>query len=653
MAIAYLSSGQTLHMENSEFKLDKQFDKEWQLIDLANGKAKLIPLDDILSGYANGEIRFPTARHQSVPEHIKLDDGSRVAAHLDLYPKEVAEELKRKRSFLEAYLKEFGDLRAQTWIQMGIDRHWNSTWAKQPHPSSVARWLKLYVDAGRDIRALTKKHVNKGNTKSRYPTVVTEICQKAIEKIYLQRTRGSLKATHMEAIKQIRHENVLQPEGSKLPLPKESYVKGLIARIPESERYASRYGKAAAEHKFRNAVYTNVTERPLQRVEIDHTRLDIIVVDDDTGVVIGRPWLTLVMDVDTRCILGFSISFDPPSHMTVARALKMALLPKVNLCKRWPSIKGNWPMFGVMEVLVVDNGLEFHGESLAAACLALGITIAYCPRRRGWWKPYVERVLGTLNRAVTDGMPGRTFAKTDQKGDYNPVKEAVIPFKVMEEMIAKWIVDVYHETVHSTLGCKPRDAWEKSICLQHIPLAPDVSELDSIMGVVATRALSHRGIEINLLRYNSDELRSLRQRYGNLKDVLIKWNPEDLGYIHVLPPDGSCIRVQVVDEFKSYADGLSLFRHEACKAYAKKYLHGQNDVESLSEAYAAIQELAQQGMHSTKRKTRILNKRLFDDSSKKKKSDASAQSSPKFEAPVNTAATKRPKFETTVSNRSI
>jgi putative transposase len=603
MAIAYLVSGQTIQLENSEFKLDKQIDKEWQLINLANGKAKLIPVDDLLAGYAGGEIRFPVSRHPSVPEHIKLDDGSRVAAHLDLYPKAVAEELKRKRHFLEAYLKEFGDLRAQTWIQMGLDRHWNSTWGEQPHPSSVARWLKLYVDAGRDIRALTQKNLNKGNTKSRYPLEVVEICQKAIAKIYLQPTRGSIKATLTDAIKHVCHENVMRPEGFKLPLPTQSFIKGLIGKISEYERYASRFGKAAAEHKFRNAVHTNLTERPLQRVEIDHTRLDIIVVDDETGVEIGRPWLTLVVDVETRAILGFSFSFDPPSHMTVAKALKMALMPKINLSKRWPSIKGYWPMFGVMEVLVVDNGLEFHGESLAAACLALGITIAYCPRRRGWWKPYVERVLGTLNRAVTDGMPGRTFAKTDQKGDYDPVKEAAIPFKVMEEMIAKWIVDVYHETIHSTLGCKPRVAWEEAMDLQNIPMAPDVSELDAIMGVVATRVLSHRGIEINLLRYNSDELKSLRQRYGNLKEALIKWNPEDLGYIHVLPPDGSCIRVPVVDEYKSYADGLTLFRHKACKAYAKKYLQGRNDVESLNDAYAAIQELATEGMRSTKKKT--------------------------------------------------
>lgn len=123
----------------------------------------------------------------------------------------------------------------------------------------------------------------------------------------------------------------------------------------------------------------------MERVEIDHTRLDIFVVDEETMLPLGRPWLTLCVDVHTRCILGFDLSFDPPSHASVARCLKHAILPKGNLKALYPNVRGTWDMFGIMETLVCDNGPEFHCESLEVGCLTLGINIQYCPRKKPWF----------------------------------------------------------------------------------------------------------------------------------------------------------------------------------------------------------------------------------------------------------------------------
>jgi predicted transcriptional regulator len=61
--------------------------------------------------------------------------------------------------------------------------------------------------------------------------------------------------------------------------------------------------------------------------QIDHTKADILLVDED-GEEIGRPQLTTVIDCHSRCIVGFRLGFSAPSSQVVALALRNAILPK-------------------------------------------------------------------------------------------------------------------------------------------------------------------------------------------------------------------------------------------------------------------------------------------------------------------------------------
>lgn len=649
MSIAYLQTNQEIVWDGVHYIIDRLIENEWQLLDLKTKKAVHLKQEDLLEKYRSGEISFHIAHPAYFPDVLVKEDGTKVAALFDLYPLSEQEKMRQKRLFLESYLQNYGDLRSQRWLAMGITEIWKEAWGIPPHPATAARWLKRYLSAQKDIRSLGMAHARKGNTKPRYEHEVTRECNLAISRIYLRLERGSIGATLVEAQKQIRTLNLTRPEGYKYPMPTKSYIASLIQKIPKKECYAKRFGKTSAEHKFRNAVHGSIADKPLQLVEIDHTPLDLHVVDGITGLPLGRPYITLIEDVHTRALLAFCISFIPPSHTTVAQALKMALLPKTNIKLKWPSIRGHWPMFGCMANLRMDNGLEFHGFSLEAACLHLGINIEYCPRKKSWWKGHIERALGTLNRAVTDGMPGRTFSSTTQKGDYDSVSNAAIPLEIMEEMIAKWIVDIYHQEVHGETGLKPFDAWQMGIQASDIPLVDNISNLDAVIGVIDVRKLTHRGIERNHLRYNSDELGAVRERFGDFK-ISIRWNAEDLGYIHVLPPDGSILQVPVIPKFTGYAMGLTEYQHALCKAYSKNFLEGKNDVEALSIAKAEIRELAEKGIRDTKRKTRAQAQRL------RFKAQASApsvdtQAMPK-EIPQPAAASPRPKFQVRRSTRT-
>jgi len=129
--------------------------------------------------------------------------------------------------------------------------------------------------------------------------------------------------------------------------------------------------------EFRVSVAGPETSRTLQRVTMDHTPADIIVVDDNSMLPLGRPTITSALDEYSRCPMGFYSGFEPPSCLSVMRCLKHAILPKTYVQREFPGIKNRWECYGVPELVVVDNPAEFHSSHFERACLQIGADIQY------------------------------------------------------------------------------------------------------------------------------------------------------------------------------------------------------------------------------------------------------------------------------------
>ncbi|HET9789281.1 MAG TPA: helix-turn-helix domain-containing protein, partial [Pyrinomonadaceae bacterium] len=87
--------------------------------------------------------------------------------------------------------------------------------------------------------------------------------------------------------------------------------------------------------------------------QVDHTRADVLVVDQG-GEVLGRPWLTIVVDTYSRCIMGVHIGFDAPSAAVVCLALRHAILPKQY--SGGYELKQSWGTYGLPQYLYTDGG---------------------------------------------------------------------------------------------------------------------------------------------------------------------------------------------------------------------------------------------------------------------------------------------------------
>ena len=178
---------------------------------------------------------------------------------------------------------------------------------------------------------------------------------------------------------------------------------------------------------------------------------------------------------------------------------------------------------------------------------------------------------------MAHGVPGTAFQNIFEKGDYDPVKHAVIRYSTLQLIIRKWIVDLYHQRKHRTLGAPPAVVWRANIRPEDINLPNNLPYLDAILSRSEERKLTHKGIELDGLLYNSEELGRLRQKEGQILDVEIRINDDDIGSIIVLSPDKKTL-YQVQALRQDYAKGLSSYQHKICKKFAQeKYPESEYD----------------------------------------------------------------------------
>ena len=142
-----------------------------------------------------------------------------------------------------------------------------------------------------------------------------------IDEVYLQRERPRV-ADLIRAVNARCH-------AAGLAAPDHRTVKRRLAVIDARKLARRRLGSRAARERFDPVQASSLNPAgPLEVVQIDHTSVDVIVVDESDRLPLGRPCLTLAVDVATRVVLGFSVSLEAPSTVSVAQVLTHAVLPK-------------------------------------------------------------------------------------------------------------------------------------------------------------------------------------------------------------------------------------------------------------------------------------------------------------------------------------
>jgi len=431
---------------------------------------------------------------------------------------------------------------------------------RPPGIASFYAWRRRWVLGHMDIRALIDKWELRGQRpRTDYPNALRELISEGIENIYLTEQRESKVALRDWINARIRKVNLTRAPEDALHDVSMRLIKKFLNQYERYYVLKRRYGERIATQQLTMFGKGPECTRPLQRVEVDNTPLDLLVIDEATRLVLGRPWVTVMIDRYSRMVVGFYVSFRKPSVESVLRCLRHAMLPKTYMREKYPGIRGAWPCFGLIELIVCDNGLEFHAKDLEAACADIGTHLLYCQPRTPHLKGVIERFLKTLNYNFLHLVPGTTYATYEKRLGYDSVTKAVLTLSELQQAIHKWIVEVYGATYHRGINAAPLQRWQEGVETDAPELAPDPQRLKVYLGQVARRQLDSNGIQLNNLRYTSDALQRIRGDKKSL-EVTARYDPDDLGAVHVLDP-GRKEYVVASCTTPDYANGLTVEQH--------------------------------------------------------------------------------------------
>ncbi|HEV2881375.1 MAG TPA: transposase family protein [Pyrinomonadaceae bacterium] len=595
-----------------------------RISDIALNESKAIPQIELLDALFDGSLEFlGDGRKTSLSQRKIITSFVDDITMLDSTDSRKAE-FKRRLSYIKQIqannLTKFNAATLEPIIKRVHDEI-KDTKGKPYWKTVYYGWFVPFIFSGEDIRAFIPNYKRRGNHKRKFTGnpkrkgqkfseterqkagEVAKVIDEVINEEFMNEQRLSIAIVCDKVEQRIAETNEFRDVGDRLPIPHPDSIYDIIRKMDQYEKDKARYGKLYAEQKHEQSKRGPRPMRPLERVEIDHTTLDLFIVDAETGLPVGRPTITVAIDKYSRMIVGMHVGFDPPAYLSVMRCLLHAITPKRYVETDFTSVENKWNTYGIPEHIVIDNALEFHCEDLEDACSQLGIHISYSPVKYPWYRASVERFFGTQNRRLLHNQPGTTFSNIIDKGDYDPKKNAIISFDAFMEMLHIWIIDIYSQQVHRGLEGIPAHVWDKGIDDYPPRLPRRQQELRVIIGQIEHRKIGRSGIRLFNLTYNNDCLALLRRELKG-KKAKLKFNPDDLSIIYVYNSKDDRY-VPVLAEDQEYTKGLSLWQHEVIQSYIRRRLQASINRDSLRRAKKKIQAIVdREWLHSHKTSTK-------------------------------------------------
>lgn len=449
--------------------------------------------------------------------------------------------------------------------------------------ATLYRLIKLYRTFG-TVDALEPTTTGRKAGTRVLSEKIERIISDTIREVYLKPTRPTL--THL--VEQV-HARCAEMD---LPPPHRRTIrermKAIDARVRAHRRKDARAIKATTATPGEYAV-----SRPLEVVQIDHTEIDIIVVDEQKRQPLpNRPWLTLAIDVFTRMVTGFHISMSAPSRMSVGLCLLHSVFDKT----AWLSereIDQAWPVAGLPEAVHVDNATEFKSRAFVRACENEGVSIIYRPPSRPHYGGHIERLIGTVMGSV-HLLPGTTFSNPTERGDYDPASSARMTLRELESYLAVEIAGSYHQRIHAGLHRAPIAVWRE---FGHdVPLRMPKDRLGFWVSFLPdeTRQLRPDGIHLFGLRYWTG---ALTRDVGRSKDkVHVRYDPRDISRVFIERTSGAFVEARWSD---LTLPPVSLHEWRLALRERNRRARNERDTAAMMKAIVRKRQIVEQATRTT------------------------------------------------------
>jgi putative transposase len=277
--------------------------------------------------------------------------------------------------------------------------------------------------------------------------------------------------------------------------------------------------------------------RPFHRVHIDHTQLDVFIIIRGKGgrIFRRRPWLTIVMDAETRAVLAFYLSIHAPSTISCM----MAIRAMVRTFRRTPAI------------IVVDNGKEFHSDAFDSLCDLLYITLQFRPAHKSRFGGVMERIFGKTNAELIHGLVGNSKALRNVRmvtRSVDPIRADLMSFPELHGLLDHYFFREHNVQVHPAHDHTPIEYMHRRFAVTGRRLRR-MTPYDSYFYILTcvppskgnTRKLDKQmGVKIGHVWYWADEFADKSVRPQKLPVLIDMW---DVSIVYALL-DGKWVRCQ-------------------------------------------------------------------------------------------------------------
>jgi putative transposase len=524
MSLHDFSHGAMFLLKGKEYVVKKSGSTEVVLENIQYGLRETYLVDELLNAWILGELHFKLASDSKVEE---------TEYEFELVPEKQKEEAKRRYAILEPFIKGekiYADLEAHL-IEHNISQ------------GTFYNWFRIWMKY-RDIRHLIP--IDRGPRKATSDATVVLIAEDVIKDMAYEGVKVSVRKMYRELGLRVKEVNEFRSNEDKL----EGISMTTFWRIYRAEKdlhkqNTIKHGKQKADLIRKGSRGRIHTERILERVEIDWTLADILLVNPIT-LKRQRPWLVYAIDVHSGQPLGFHTTFEVPDTAAIKQCLLHCFLPKTYIKEVYPLIQKEWAAYGIPKEIILDNATVNESYDLRDVCRIYGIDIQYCSIASGHQKGTIERAFRTLNQKLIHASPGTTFSNPYERAEYDSEGEACITLQAFNYLVHLALVDmISHDWRHSvTRSGVPHVIWQKSLAENpHLKLAipRNLKELKIVMGSgLEFRTITNKGITLEGVNFQSSYLADLRYELDKLnrakEQVRVRYDIDDLRVIYIRDP---------------------------------------------------------------------------------------------------------------------
>lgn len=596
--------GEAVRSQGDECLFERALDFERALVTvLARGRTEVRPLDSVeslegeaaqaqrrdLSQVSRHDWNVAKQRYRAIVPMLGRESADAVAAKAEAAPRAVAA--------------------GETEVGPTDGSFLERVEPAQAHFTTLYRWKRRFEKTGLLTSLLPERSGPKPGTRK-----LTAAVETVIDTVVRERYLSVQKATAATVCEEV----LVRCRQAGLDAPHPNTVRNRLAQVREFDKLHRREGIRAAEQAFSPNEGQLEAGHPLAVVQMDHTLLDVMLVDDESRLSIGRPWITVAFDVATRMVLGFYLSLDPPGALATGQCLARAVMKKTAWLLRLGLAQTEWPCWGLPDAIHLDNAKEFRGEMLARACEQYGIEIMWRPVARPNWGGHIERYMLAFAQKLKE-LPGATFGNPEARGDYDSEGKAALTLTELERYLALFICDTYHRRVHSALGRSPLDAWNRAILgdatCTGIGLPRYVSDPGRFFVDLLPfeeRSVNAYGVLIDGIHYYSDVLRPLINsrlpgKYRVRRRYVFRRDPRDISRVHFWDEDNETYHV--IPFRNTGRPALSLWELRATRRYLKEQRQNADDEGQIFAALARLRHMADESVRTTRKARREVTRR--------------------------------------------